>query len=247
MIPKVIHLCWFSGDPYPAEIKICLASWRRILPDYKIHTWSYDEAKALNCPYINEALEAKRWAFAGDAVRFYALYAEGGVYMDSDVFLYKRFDEFLPTRKDAFVTFNENYNEDFNQSVEVRDPDRCGVQAAFCIATRGSSFAKELYDYYAARHYTHADGSHDDTISPRIMCEMAKGKGWEYAEKVQDLGCLITYPTRYLAPKKKWPRLEETFARHCVYGSWRKRKLNRKIERFFKHLYLSARFALFRR
>ena len=24
MIPKIIHLCWLSGDPYPAEIQKCL-------------------------------------------------------------------------------------------------------------------------------------------------------------------------------------------------------------------------------
>lgn len=24
MIPKIIHLCWFSNDPFPVEIKVCL-------------------------------------------------------------------------------------------------------------------------------------------------------------------------------------------------------------------------------
>lgn len=26
MIPKIIHLCWFSEESFPVEIKICLAS-----------------------------------------------------------------------------------------------------------------------------------------------------------------------------------------------------------------------------
>lgn len=86
MIPKIIHLCWFSKSNYPIEIKICLDSWKRVLPDYKIHLWDYDEAKAIGCTYIDEALAARRWAFAADAVRFYAVYKEGGVYMDSDYF-----------------------------------------------------------------------------------------------------------------------------------------------------------------
>ena len=29
MVPKIIHLCWFSNDPFPVEIKICLESWKR--------------------------------------------------------------------------------------------------------------------------------------------------------------------------------------------------------------------------
>ena len=32
MIPKVVHFCWFSNDPFPVEIKICLDSWKRIIP-----------------------------------------------------------------------------------------------------------------------------------------------------------------------------------------------------------------------
>ena len=32
MIPKIIHLCWFSNDPFPVEIKVCLDTWKRILP-----------------------------------------------------------------------------------------------------------------------------------------------------------------------------------------------------------------------
>lgn len=47
MPPKIIHLCWFSKDSYPLEIKICLASWKRVLPDYKVRVWTYEDAKAI--------------------------------------------------------------------------------------------------------------------------------------------------------------------------------------------------------
>lgn len=87
MIPKIIHLCWFSDDPFPVEIKICLDTWKRILPDYKVRRWTYQDAKAIGCQFIDEALKAKKWAFAADVVRFYAVYNEGGIYMDSDIFI----------------------------------------------------------------------------------------------------------------------------------------------------------------
>lgn len=87
MIPKIIHLCWFSDEPFPVEIKICLETWKRVLPDFKVRRWTYQDAKAIGCQFIDEALEAKKWAFAADVVRFYAVYTEGGIYMDSDIFI----------------------------------------------------------------------------------------------------------------------------------------------------------------
>ena len=39
MIPKIIHYCWFGGNPLPkSEIK-CMNSWKKYCPDYKIIRW----------------------------------------------------------------------------------------------------------------------------------------------------------------------------------------------------------------
>ena len=39
MIPKIIHYCWFGGNPLPESAKKCIASWRKSLPDYEIKDW----------------------------------------------------------------------------------------------------------------------------------------------------------------------------------------------------------------
>ena len=39
MIPKIIHYCWFSDDPYPDLVKRCIRSWKLILPDYELRLW----------------------------------------------------------------------------------------------------------------------------------------------------------------------------------------------------------------
>jgi mannosyltransferase OCH1-like enzyme len=93
MIPKVIHLCWFSNDPFPVEIKVCIDTWKRLLPDYTIKRWTYEDAAAMNCAFVNEALAERKWTYAADVIRFYALLKDGGIYMDSDIFLKKRFDD----------------------------------------------------------------------------------------------------------------------------------------------------------
>ena len=161
MIPKLIHLCWFSDDPFPVEIKICLASWRRVLPDYTIRRWTYADAMAIDCDCISEALIAGKWAFAADVVRFYAIYKEGGIYMDSDILLEKRFDSFIPEH--GFATFNECCEEVL-------------LQAAFFMGEKGNAYCKEVFDYYCQHHFLRSDGSFDMLISPKVMVLIAEKK-----------------------------------------------------------------------
>lgn len=52
MIPKVIHYCWFGGNPLPASAQKCIASWRKYLPDYEIKEWNesnFDGKSPLAC------------------------------------------------------------------------------------------------------------------------------------------------------------------------------------------------------
>lgn len=40
MIPKIIHYCWFGGNPLPELAQRCIASWRKFFPDYEIWQWT---------------------------------------------------------------------------------------------------------------------------------------------------------------------------------------------------------------
>ncbi len=238
MIPKIIHLCWFSNDPYPVEIKVCLDSWKRVLPDYEIKLWGMKEARAIGMPFVDEALDARRWAFAGDVVRFYAVWAYGGVYMDSDIFLYRRFDEFLPKEGEGFSTFHEKI---------YPEHENFGLQAAFFMGEKGNAFCKEMVDYYAGRHYLKPDGSFDNTISPFTMRAKADARGYVPDDKEQHHEGLVVYPTRFLAPRKKYKITRDTVGQHRVYGSWRKRKLGRRLEIKIKHYIAVVKYTLFKR
>ena len=35
-IPKIIHYCWFGGNPLPEMAQRCIASWKKYCPDYEI-------------------------------------------------------------------------------------------------------------------------------------------------------------------------------------------------------------------
>ena len=40
MIPKIIHYCWFGGNPLPPIAIECIASWKKYLPEYEIKEWN---------------------------------------------------------------------------------------------------------------------------------------------------------------------------------------------------------------
>ncbi len=222
MIPKTIHLCWFSNDPFPVEIKACINSWKRILPDFSIKKWTYEDAMAIGCDFIKEALENKKWAFAADAVRFYAVYKEGGIYMDSDILLKRRFDDLLSNS--AFFTFHENDGK-----------PTFGLQAAFFAGTAGNIFCHDVYEYYASHHFVNKDGTLNETISPYIMQRVAEKYGYKMEDTLQTFEGITIYPTHYIAPNNHYPIDSDTIGIHRIYGSWRKRKFGRKLELKIKH------------
>lgn len=233
-IPKTLHLCWFGGGEYPVEVKACLDSWRRLLPDFKIRVWNYEDALALGIPYVNEALEQRKWAFAADVVRFYAVWKEGGVYMDSDIFLFSRFDDILSLDAD-FITFHEKCDPDHKDF---------GLQAAMFMGVPGNEFCREMLDYYRTQHFLNPDGTQNLLISPERMKKVARRHGYVSEDRELRLDILTVLPTRRLKPRKRYPRAADCIGEHRVVGSWRKRPMKRQLAKRLEHLWHILRYRL---
>lgn len=105
MIPKVIHYCWFSGEPFPPLIKECLSSWKRQLADFTFKEWNATMI-CLDNPFARKAFREKKWAFLTDYFRLKILYEEGGIFMDTDMFAVKSLNELLDYY--AFWSFADN-------------------------------------------------------------------------------------------------------------------------------------------
>ena len=97
MIPKIIHCCWFSGEPKPALFKRCMESWRKYCPAWEIREWDVASIRREVEPprFFVEALKARKWAFASDWARFWAVSTYGGVYLDMDVELVAPIDDLV--------------------------------------------------------------------------------------------------------------------------------------------------------
>ena len=95
MIPKIIHYCWFGGNPLPKSAQKCIDTWRKLLPDCEIKQWNETNFDVNSHPYARMAYEQKRWAYLSDVVRLIVVEREGGFYFDTDVEVVRRPDELL--------------------------------------------------------------------------------------------------------------------------------------------------------
>ena len=101
MIPKIIHTCWFSKDEYfqlNKTLKQSIESWKRYCPDYKIKVWTLSDWMELrNYPFAKQCLSAgiASYAYLSDLFKFWVLYNHGGWYIESDVILKNRLDNFV--------------------------------------------------------------------------------------------------------------------------------------------------------
>jgi len=95
MIPKIIHYCWLSDDPVPEKLQNFMKSWKKYLPDYEFMKWDFKRFPKDKCAWVSEAFDNKKYAFAADYIRIYALYNYGGIYLDMDVEVLKSFDDLL--------------------------------------------------------------------------------------------------------------------------------------------------------
>ena len=163
MIPKIIHLCWLSGDPYPMEIQKCLDSWKRHLPDYEICLWDTKRFDIHSTPWTEQAFAARKYAFAADYIRLYALYNYGGIYLDSDVLVYKNFD--------ALLSLPYFIGEDYDGAFE----------AAVIGAEKHLPFVKHLLDYYDGRNFVREDGTYETVMPlPLIIRKQLVQNGYSF-------------------------------------------------------------------
>ena len=103
MIPKVIHYCWFGRNPKPEIVLHCIESWKKYCPDYEIIEWNEDNFNVNQHPFMKAAYDAKKWAYVADVARLIVVYENGGVYLDTDVELYRSLNQHLCY--DGFFSF----------------------------------------------------------------------------------------------------------------------------------------------
>ncbi len=102
-IPKKIHYVWVGGKEKPKAIKKCMKTWKKNLKDYEFIEWNENNFDINSHPFVKKAYENRKWAFVSDYIRAYAIYNQGGIYLDTDVLVLDKLDSLLDNR--AFVGY----------------------------------------------------------------------------------------------------------------------------------------------
>lgn len=93
MIPKIIHQCWFGTNPIPDEHRKYMETIRRKMPEYDIRLWNNGDLP--DCRFVRECLKWKKYALLSDYMRLMVLEQYGGIYFDTDIEVFKPFDDLL--------------------------------------------------------------------------------------------------------------------------------------------------------
>ncbi len=203
------------------------------MTDWNVKLWNTQTFDVHSVPFVEAAYKARKWAFAADYIRIYALYTEGGVYLDSDVFVRKNMDFVLNNRAFSAVEYFPHLAEEVYRQgrvdAEGRKTDPADhihgiqVQAAILGAEKGHPFFKDALDYYnAATFTTGEDGVPEEKeISPIILAGIAEKYGFRYLDQEQllDEGFRL-YPSVLFTPQPYLMK-REAVAVHCCSASWR--------------------------
>ena len=215
MIPRIIHYCWFGKGSMPNLAQKCIESWHKCMPDWEYILWNEDNYDLSSYKYAQEAYDAKKYAFVSDVARLQALASFGGVYLDTDVMVFKSLEPLL--NHHAFAGFEGSKH----------------LPIGTCIlgSEKDGSWVREQLNDYAGRHFLLADGSYDTTTNVTFISRRMKENGFINNGKEQEYKDLHVFPVDYFCPRHttgEYICTENTFCDHLGIGSWAGNRTNWK-------------------
>lgn len=210
MIPKIIHYCWFGNKPIPQHLVAYMATWKQQMPEWDICAWTEENFEIMNAPiYVQQAYDAKKFAFVSDYVRLWALEKYGGVYFDTDVEVVKPFDSLL--NDVAFCGLEESL---------AHLPGTCVMGCeAHC------EWVQTMLHAYDCIAFIKPDGSYDTTTNTRRLGNILCQNGFTPSREEQFIKKwgLRIYTYDYFSPitsTRVMRKSKNTYAIHHLESSW---------------------------
>ncbi|SFK75675.1 Glycosyltransferase sugar-binding region containing DXD motif-containing protein [Lachnospiraceae bacterium KH1T2] len=212
-IPKIIHYCWFGGKPIPPGLQSCIDTWSK-LKGYKVMRWDETNCSFDENEFVRKTYAEHKLGFIGDYYRLKAVYEYGGIYLDTDVKVYRDFEPLLD--KPAFFNF-------------IFD---CSVGTAIIGSKPGNPMIKGIMDLYDRTEFRENPG-HRPLMEEngKMMVEGYPTSNYYYTwyilhhypqfilnNKYQDLGDFVIYPKELF---EIGTLSGKHFAIHLNAGEWR--------------------------
>lgn len=200
IIPKIIHYCWFGKKEKPDMVKKCIETWKTNMPDYEIKEWNEDNLDINKFLYAKQAYKEKMWGFVGDPIRIWLLYEYGGIYLDTDIEVYKPFNEMLD--KKFFIGFEQPHY----------------FSNATIGAEKGNELLKEILDEYEKKQFIKKQNWWEYETGPMVVTDVLSKYVDRDSMEFQENDKLTVYPKKYFVRHEKLD--EEVYCRHLMLGSW---------------------------
>lgn len=180
------------------------------LPNYEIIEWNEDNFDVNELLYTKDAYQAKKYAFVSDVARVYALYKMGGIYLDTDVMVYKSFDSIL--NNSCVLGFEEgNY-----------------IATSFMACEKQHKLMKEFNSLYDNLSFYDKEGNIISGTNVSKLTNMLIKKGLVRNNEYQELGDIVIYPQEYFSPYDYGncikQNTEKTICEHLYFVSWMSKK-----------------------
>lgn len=206
-IPKIIHYCWFSGNPMPEALQKCIRTWKEKCPDYEIVRWDESNYDLNKYKYTREAAEMQKWGYIPDIVRLDLLYDVGGFYFDTDVEMIENLEDLR--YQDAF----------------------CGRERAGHVNFGGGSgsvphndIIREILDFRKDEPFALGNGQFNAEASGYYETTPLMNYGLVIEDRNQKLNGINVYASEFFSPYNyingEDIRNENTFSIHHFNGSW---------------------------
>lgn len=215
MIPKIIHYCWLSGDPFPKDIQKYMNTWKKRLPDYQFILWDTHRFDINSSKWVKQAYENKKYAFAADYIRLYALFYYGGIYLDTDIEVLKSYNPLLNKK----IMLGFDYTSEF-------------CEVATWGAEKGLNCIKVLLDYYDKASFVKLDGTFEMEPMPKVVRRILMREGFTFrkVDSIKEIDsiandkCIPVYPREWFCPLEwytfKIHKTTETYSIHRFKGAW---------------------------
>jgi mannosyltransferase OCH1-like enzyme len=213
------------------------------MPDYEIIRWDENNFDIDMIQFTSEAAREKKWAFVSDYVRLYVLYNEGGIYLDTDIVVRKKFDEFL--YNDFFSSVQiypsivkqkrtyELINEDGslrNSIILDKGVPGIGINAAILAGKPRHPFIKDCMEFYHNKHFILEHGKQNTKVNPSIYAKIAYHYGFRYINSFQKLDNMVFYPAEVFACTRK-QFTNKSHAFHFAEQSWQSHTFLQNVKR----------------
>lgn len=209
MIPKIIHYCWFGGAELPTLERSCIATWKKVMPDYEIRRWDESNFKFEDCKFAEDAYRDGKMAFVSDYAHCKVLSEYGGIALDTDVELLKSLDEFQNLK--TYLGFGKN---------------GCYVNPGLVFASEPNAcLLTELTALYENMEYCDVESRGSKITSPRITTDLLEREyGLAREDKTQRLGSITVFSSEYFDPYNphtgSFEKTGETHSVHHYAASW---------------------------